>query len=78
MLDGDDPLALEVRTLEHVDRLLLAAFLIEWLEDEPDPERVARRGARSGSTSTRPTATRSSSTCTTATCSGRPSTSRAR
>ena len=41
-LDGDDPLALEVRTLEHVDRLLLAAFLIEWLEDEPDPERVAR------------------------------------
>ena len=37
MLDGDDPLALEVRTLEHVDRLLLAAFLIEWLEDEPDP-----------------------------------------
>ena len=42
MLDGDDPLALEVRTLEHVDRLLLAAFLIEWLEDEADPERVAR------------------------------------
>ena len=40
MLDGDDPLALEVRALEHVDRLLLAAFLIEWLEDEPDPERA--------------------------------------
>jgi UTP:GlnB (protein PII) uridylyltransferase len=41
-LDGDDPLALEARTLEHVERLLLAAFLIEWLDDEPDPERTAR------------------------------------
>ena len=41
MLDGDDPLALEVRTLEHVDRLLLAAFLIESLDEEPDPQRLA-------------------------------------
>ncbi len=78
MLDGDDPLALEVRTLEHVDRLLLAAFLIEWLDDEPDPERVARAGAPPPRPRSRPTATRCSSTCATATSSGRPSTNRAR
>ena len=42
MLHPDDPLAAEVRSLEHVDRLFLAAFLIEWLEDEPDPNAVAR------------------------------------
>ena len=43
MLDEDDPLSLEVRALEHVDRLLLAAFLVEALEDEPDPERRRER-----------------------------------
>ena len=41
-LDGDDPLALEARALEHIDRLLLASVLTEFLEDEPDPERAAR------------------------------------
>jgi Kef-type K+ transport system membrane component KefB/predicted amino acid-binding ACT domain protein len=41
MLHPDDPIALEVRSLEHIDRFLLAAFLIEWLEDDPGPERIA-------------------------------------
>ncbi|MFL6204598.1 MAG: cation:proton antiporter [Acidimicrobiales bacterium] len=40
-LDGDDPLAIEARALEHFDRFLLAAFLVEWLADEPDPPRTA-------------------------------------
>jgi len=42
VLDEEDPLSIEVRRLEHVDRLLIAGFLVEVLEDEPDPERIAR------------------------------------
>ncbi len=41
LLDEDDPLSIEVRSLENVDRLLLAAFLGEALEDESDLERAA-------------------------------------
>ena len=41
MLDEDDPLAADVRAIEHVDRLLLAGFLIEAFEDEPDPVRAS-------------------------------------
>ena len=78
MLDGDDPLAMEVRALEHVDRLLLAAFLIEYLRgrarsgagrsrDAP-PARPRAGGPRGGARPRR----------TTGTCSGRPCTSPAR
>jgi len=38
----DDPLALEMRKLEHPDHLLLAAFLVEALEEVPDPTATAR------------------------------------
>jgi UTP:GlnB (protein PII) uridylyltransferase len=41
LLDEEDPLSAEVRALENVDRLLLAAFLAEALEDEADIERTA-------------------------------------
>ncbi len=41
LLDEDDPLSVEVRALANVDRLLLGAFLVEALEDEPDQERKA-------------------------------------
>ena len=41
LLDEDDPLSNEVRALVNVDRLLLAAFLVEALEDEPDLDRTA-------------------------------------
>ena len=41
LLDEDDPLSIEVRALVNVDRLLLAAFLVEALEDEPDLDRTA-------------------------------------
>jgi Kef-type K+ transport system membrane component KefB/predicted amino acid-binding ACT domain protein len=41
LLDEDDPLSHEVRRLEHVDRLLLALFLVEAVEEEPHPERTA-------------------------------------
>ena len=41
LLDEEDPLSVEVRALAHVDRLLLAAFLVEALEDDPDLERTA-------------------------------------
>ncbi len=37
MLDADEPLALEIRQLEHVDRVLLATFLADVLEEEPEP-----------------------------------------
>jgi Kef-type K+ transport system membrane component KefB len=41
VLDADDPLALEIQQLAHVDRLLLGAFLADVLDDEPDPAAVA-------------------------------------
>lgn len=41
-LNEDDPLAQEVRSLEHPDRLLLALFLVEALEERSDPMPVAR------------------------------------
>ena len=77
-LDADDPLALEIRALEHIDRLLLAAFLIEALEDEPDPERARTRCRSTASASSRRIASGRSSTSATATCCGRPPTSPAR
>lgn len=40
-LDEDDPVSGEVRRLQHVDRLLLAGFLVEALEEEPDPDASA-------------------------------------
>ncbi len=42
LLDADEPLALEIRQLDDVDRVLLATFLAEALEDAPDPEATAR------------------------------------
>ncbi|MEO7555755.1 MAG: cation:proton antiporter [Acidimicrobiales bacterium] len=42
MLDADDPIAMEIDALEHVDRLLLAAWLIEACDDEAEPARAAR------------------------------------
>jgi UTP:GlnB (protein PII) uridylyltransferase len=36
-LDADDPLALEIRALEHLDRLFLGALLAEALDDVRDP-----------------------------------------
>jgi Kef-type K+ transport system membrane component KefB len=42
MLDADDPLGREIGALHHVDRLLVATFLADLLEDEPDPVEVAR------------------------------------
>ncbi len=41
MLDADDPLVREIEALEHVDRVLLATFLADVLDDEPDPLEVA-------------------------------------
>ncbi|MGI8663841.1 MAG: cation:proton antiporter [Acidimicrobiales bacterium] len=41
-LDADDPLALAVRKLDHIDHLLLAVLFAETLEDEPDPVQTAR------------------------------------
>ena len=41
-LDADDPLSREIQEIEHVDRLLLATFLVEALEDEPNPEEATR------------------------------------
>lgn len=41
LLDEDDPLSIEVRALQDVDRLLLAAFLVETLEDESEPDDAA-------------------------------------
>jgi Kef-type K+ transport system membrane component KefB len=46
MLNEDDPLAVEVHALERVDRLLLASWLAEVLEDDPDPVRAARATLR--------------------------------
>ena len=42
LLDADDPLALECRRLEHLDRLFLGALLVEGLEDVADPVADAR------------------------------------
>jgi Kef-type K+ transport system membrane component KefB/predicted amino acid-binding ACT domain protein len=42
-LNPDDPLAREIEQLQHVDRLLLAAFLVEALEDQRDPLADAQR-----------------------------------
>lgn len=42
-LNPDDPLALELDQVEHGDRLLLAAFLVEAFEAAPDPIDGARR-----------------------------------
>jgi Kef-type K+ transport system membrane component KefB len=42
LLDADDPLAIELGRLEHPDRLLLAAFLADALEEDPDPSATAR------------------------------------
>jgi [protein-PII] uridylyltransferase len=41
MLNEDEPIAVEVHKLEHVDQLLLATWLAEVLEDDPDPGRAA-------------------------------------
>lgn len=41
-LNEDDPLAAELRALEHPDRLLLACFLVEALEELSDPMASAR------------------------------------
>ena len=66
----------EIRQLEHVDRVLLAAFLVDALEDEPDPWRTARglldppRPRRRG-----PRPRRARPRRATATCSGRRPTS---
>lgn len=45
-LSEDDPLGVEVRTLEHPDRLLLALFLVEALEERSDPVPAARATLR--------------------------------
>ncbi|HEX8804265.1 MAG TPA: cation:proton antiporter, partial [Acidimicrobiales bacterium] len=37
LLDGDDPRALECRSLAHIDRLFLGALLVEALEDARGP-----------------------------------------
>ncbi|HET6834055.1 MAG TPA: cation:proton antiporter [Acidimicrobiales bacterium] len=42
-LDADDPLALEIRALEGMNRLFLAALLTEGLDDERDPAATADR-----------------------------------
>lgn len=42
-LNPDDPLAREIEQLQHVDRLLLAAFLVEALEDQRNPLSDAQR-----------------------------------
>ena len=71
MLDPDEPLALEIQQLDHVDRVLLATFLVEVFEDEPDP--VASAGGCSGGSPSRPaSATPSSTSSPTASCSGPP------
>ncbi|MGQ0830615.1 MAG: cation:proton antiporter domain-containing protein [Microthrixaceae bacterium] len=42
LLHEDDPLAGEMRQLEHPDHLVLAVFLVEALKDQRDPLPVAR------------------------------------
>lgn len=37
LLDAEDPVVLELRRLEHVDRFFVASFLADVLDDEPDP-----------------------------------------
>ncbi len=41
-LDAGDPVAVEAQRLLHPDRLLLAAFLAELLQDEPRPDELSR------------------------------------
>ncbi len=43
LLDEEDPLAVEVRILQHVDRLLLAGFLVESLDEEPEVSATSER-----------------------------------
>jgi Kef-type K+ transport system membrane component KefB len=40
ILDADDPVALEARQLEHIDRLLVASFLADVLDEAGDPSEV--------------------------------------